>query len=52
MINILTQLQAEPTLDGTSWYLSWPDGSHFDGQFYKRAQDAKQAKTMLLKSFT
>jgi len=32
------------------WYLSWPDGSKFFPQFYKRAQDAKRARTMMIKS--
>lgn len=46
-MDILNQLQIDK--GKTGWYLSWPDGSRFDGQVYKRSQDAKRAKTILLR---
>jgi hypothetical protein len=45
---MLHQLQIDQLING-KWYLAWPDGSAFDGQVYKRAQDAKRARTLLLK---
>ena len=34
---------------GDRWCLRWPDGSRFDDKTYKRAQDCKRERTLLLK---
>ena len=47
-MNTLYHLQIDSHSNG-KWYLAWPDGSLYDGQLYKRAQDAKRALTLLKK---
>jgi hypothetical protein len=43
------QLLIEPGRNG--WFIVWPDGSRFDGQCYRRPQDARRAITLMKKDY-